>query len=318
MVDLPLKRIWICLLAVSLVACEPLSQQAEEEVRSDVDSILSTLSIEQKVGQMTQLNIDIFLRKEDGQLVEPISLDSQNLQHALTERYVGSIMNFGGRPFTKDEWRYVTQTIDFYSKQTGIPAVYAFDAVHGANYISGSTLYPHQLAMAATWNDSLVRALGQATAKESESVGIQWVFSPLLDVARQPLWVQFFETFGEDSYLTRRLGKAIVEGYQNPDNRVAACAKHFVGYGFPHTGKDRTPVLLGERTLRELHLPPFAEAIDAGLRSIMIGSNEIDGVPMLASEYWIQDVLREELGFDGVIFSDCGDIAHLYGWHHVV
>lgn len=310
---------WIrALLLLALFGCQSESPQISDPTDPAVDSILRTLSLEEKVGQMTQLNLELFLKKSNGELVEPLQLDSAALEEALVKRHVGSIMNFGGRPFSKEEWRCVTETIRYFSTQSdGIPVIYAFDAVHGANYIAGSTLYPHQLAMSATWNDSLVRGIGAATARETRSAGIHWIFSPLLDVARQPLWVQFFETFGEDTYLTKRMGRAIIEGYQNGDHPVAACAKHFVGYGFPHTGKDRTPVMLGERTLRETHLPSFSNAIASGLKTIMIGSNEIDGIPLLASKYWITDVLRKEVGFNGVVVSDWGDVAHLYDWHRI-
>lgn len=269
---------------------------------------------------MAQLNVEVFVNREDGKLPNPIRMDTAKLVEAIQTRGIGSIMNTAGQALTLKDWQYITETIEYYAApaQGGkVPVIYAIDAVHGANYVAGSTLFPHQLAMAATWNDSLVRRMGEVTALESRVAGIPWIFSPILDVARQPLWVQFFQTFGEDSYLTQRMGTALTKGYQESEWPVAACAKHFVGYGFPFTGKDRTPVQIGERALRELHLPAFEASIHQGLRSIMIGSNELDGVPMLANEYWVQEVLREEIGFDGVLLSDWADVAHLSDWHRV-
>ncbi len=302
-----------------LVSCS--ATQEQRGLGGDlVDSILQSMTLEEKVGQMVQLNVEMFVVREEGELIRSIRLDTQALIEAIQEKGVGSIMNTAGGALTLEEWRTITQTIKYYAspEQGGkIPVIYAFDAVHGANYVSGSTLFPHQLGMAATWNDSLISRFGEATAEESRAAGVHWVFSPILDVARQPLWVQFFETFGEDTYLAGRLSKALVRGYQESDSPVAACAKHYVGYGFPFSGKDRTPVHIGERTLREVHLPAFKKAIDAGLKTVMVGSNEIDGRPVLANKYWLNDVLRDELGFEGVVLSDWADVAHLADWHRI-
>ncbi len=305
-------------LVLWIVAACSSGNQGQSEPRTEVDAILQGLSLEQKIGQMAQLNIEVFINRQDGKLPHPIRLDTAKLVEAIQKRGIGSIMNTAGQAMELEDWHYITETIEYVQEQGGkIPIIYAIDAVHGTNYVAGSTLFPHQLGMAATWNDSLVRRMGEVTALESRAAGIPWIFSPILDVARQPLWVQFFETFGEDSYLAQRMGTAITLGYQESEWPVAACAKHFVGYGFPFTGKDRTPVQIGERALRELHVPAFEASIHQGLRSIMIGSNELDGVPMLASEYWVNEVLRKEIGFDGVLLSDWADVAHLSDWHRV-
>ncbi|MEQ9186860.1 MAG: glycoside hydrolase family 3 N-terminal domain-containing protein [Cryomorphaceae bacterium] len=316
-----MNRIILMFIAfISFIGCERGEQVAQRAQEASIDSLLNSLSLEQKVGQMTQMNVEVFIQRKGGNLPYPLRLDTAKLIEAIQKRGIGSIMNTAGHALDPEDWHYITQTIRFFSQPENggtIPIIYALDAVHGANYVANSTLFPHQLGMAATWNDSLVNAMGEATAFESRSAGIPWIFSPILDVARQPLWVQFFESFGEDPYLTQRLGSTLVQAYQESEWPVAACAKHFVGYGFPFSGKDRTPVHIGERALREVHLPPFDEAVKSGLRSIMVGSNELDGIPMLANRYWIEEVLRKEIGFDGVILSDWADVAHLADWHRV-
>jgi beta-glucosidase len=307
-----MKHLLILLMVCSAVACH----DATGPDLHPVDERLKTMSLEQKVGQMAQVNVELFLQKKDGQILVPLRLDTAKLEEAIARYHVGSIMNCGGFAHSPEEWRYLTHTIQALGQKHGeVPILYAFDAVHGANYVQGSTLFPHQLALAATWNDSLVCAAAGIAARECRSVGVPWIFSPILDLARQPVWGQFFQTFGEDPYLTQSMGTAVLNGYESA--KVLACGKHFTGYGQPSSGKDRSPVLIGERTVRELHLPPFQAAIAAGLPSIMVGTNELDGVPMLASYYWLTEVLRDEMGFEGVLLSDWADIAHLVSWHHV-
>lgn len=315
------RMVLVLMACITLAGCGRGDDEAAPNPReAKVDSMLHGLTLEEKVGQMTQMNVEVFVQRQAGNVPHPLRLDTTKLIEAIQTRGIGSIMNTVGKALDLEDWKYITQTIRHFSAPENggsIPIMYAIDAVHGANYVANSTLFPHQLGMAATWNDSLITAMGTVTAKESRAAGIPWIFSPILDVARQPLWVQFFETFGEDSYLTQRMGSTLVKAYQEGEWPVAACAKHFVGYGFPFSGKDRTPVHIGERTLREIHLPPFERAVESGLHSVMIGSNELDGVPMLANRYWLEEVLRKEVGFEGVMLSDWADVAHLADWHHV-
>lgn len=288
-----------------------------------VDSLLARMTLEEKVGQMTQVTLDVLSAspQTDSTVHE---LDPDKLREAIVDRHVGSILNVYLEAFSLEHWRVVLNAIQ--EVATGetrlrIPVLYGVDAVHGHNYLKEGTLFPQNLAMAATWNPDLVRRANQITALEVRASGIPWNFSPVLDVGRQPLWSRFFETFGEDVHLATEMGLAAVGGLQGDDishrRSVAACLKHFLGYSMPVSGKDRTPAWIPERMLREYFLPPFRAAIDAGARTLMVNSSEINGVPVHASEGILTDLLREELGFDGVIVTDWEDIIRLYTVHRV-
>jgi beta-glucosidase len=289
----------------------------------NIDQIISQMSIEEKVGQMTQINLEVVLKKENGSIIYPIEIDTAKLKEAILEYKVGSLLNNGRMAHSREEWVRVITAIQNVAAQTDaqIPVLYGIDAIHGANYSSGSTLFPHQLAQAATWNPRLVERIAEITAYETRSSMIPWVFSPIVDVGRQPLWSQFFETYGEDVLLTSTLGEAAVRGYQgthlSADTSVAACVKHFLGYSNPFSGKDRTPVYLDERQLREIYLPPFQKAIDQGVRSLIVNSGELNGIPCHANDFLLNTLLRDELGFEGVILSDWGDIERLVTVHRV-
>lgn len=285
-----------------------------------IDSLMQTMTLAEKVGQMTQINLPVLLKREHGEIVRPIELDPQQMSLALDTYCIGSLINTVDHALDRVTWLRVMQGIHSATENRGrLPIIYGIDAIHGANYTMGSTLFPHQLMQAASFNDSLVLRAAAITAYECRSTAIPWVFSPILDLGRQPLWTQFFETFGEDPYLAGRMGRAMVKGYQNQgaEGSVAACAKHFVGAGMPFTGKDRTPVHIGPRTLREVYMAPFCEAIEAGVKSIMVGTHEVDGIPMHANGYLLRQVLRNELGFQGVVLSDWGDIQNLHQLHRV-
>ena len=182
----------------------------------NIDQIISQMSIEEKVGQMTQINLEVVLKKENGSIIYPIEIDTAKLKEAILEYKVGSLLNNGRMAHSREEWVRVITAIQNVAAQTDaqIPVLYGIDAIHGANYSSGSTLFPHQLAQAATWNPRLVERIAEITAYETRSSMIPWVFSPIVDVGRQPLWSQFFETYGEDVLLTSTLGEAAVRGCQ--------------------------------------------------------------------------------------------------------
>ena len=176
--------------------------------------------------------------------------------------------------------------------------------------------FPQEIGLAASWDTSIARAMGLVTAYETRASGIAWNFSPVLDLGRTPIWSRFFETLGEDVYLAKTLGKKIVEGYQGDfpisQNNVAACLKHYVGYSYPHTGRDRTPALIPNRTMEELYLPPFKESIDAGALTVMINSGEVNGIPGHANKYLITDILKNKWGFSGFAVSDWEDFIKLH------
>ena len=303
-------------IVASFLAAAPAAQPD-----TDVDALLAKLSLEEKIGQMVQLDLMTVTVPNSS----PIKLDETKLREAVVKHGVGSFINNGlGRALSLDEWRYVHQTIqDLIRAETPnkIPLLYGIDSIHGATYVLESTLFPQQIAMAATRNPDLMRRASQISAIQTRAAGLRWTFAPVLDVGRQPLWARFPETFGEDPYLASVLGVAAVEGFQGHDlnqpTNVAACLKHYVGYSLPQTGKDRSPALMPDWYLREYFLPPFRDAIKAGAKTVMVNSGEVNGVPVHASKYLLTDVLRGELGFQGVIVSDWEDVIRLHTWHKV-
>ncbi|MGM0376225.1 MAG: glycoside hydrolase family 3 N-terminal domain-containing protein, partial [Bacteroidota bacterium] len=200
----------------------------------------------------------------------------------------------------------------------GIPIVYGVDAIHGTTYTDGATFFPQQIGQAATWNRELVRKGGEITAYETRASSIPWNFSPVLDMGRDPRWPRMWETFGEDVYLSSQLGIELVKGYEGENNdvddpeHVASCLKHFLGYGTPYSGKDRTPAYIPEIELRERHLPAFRAAVENGAHSVMVNSGLINGIPTHADTYLINEVLKKELGFEGVVVTDWQDIENIH------
>lgn len=200
----------------------------------------------------------------------------------------------------------------------GIPVLYGVDAIHGTTYTVGATFFPQQIGQAATWNRELVRKGGEITAYETRASGIPWNFSPVLDMGRDPRFARMWETFGEDVHLASELGVELVKGYEGENNEVsnpfhvASCLKHYLGYGTPWSGKDRTPAHLSDTELRERHLPAFEAAIEAGAHTVMVNSGLINGVPVHASYKLLTGLLKEELGFEGLVVTDWADINNLH------
>ena len=290
----------------------------------DIDALLSKMTIEEKVGQMTQLNLDVVCEGGIYNLVEPHHIEPAKLHKALVDYHVGSILNCGGHAYGLDQWHTIINTIQQVATtetRLKIPVIYGIDAIHGANYTLGSTLFPQPLAQAASWNTDMVKRGGAITAYEVRATGIPWNFSPVLDLGRDPRWSRLFETYGEDVLLATEMGLATIEGYQGNNladaYHVAACMKHFLGYSMPRTGKDRTPVYIDEIQLREYFLPTFQAAINAGAATVMINSGELNGIPVHADKKILTDLLRSELGFKGVAVTDWEDIMKLNNIHMV-
>jgi len=289
----------------------------------DIEEIIAKMSIEEKVGQMTQINLDVISKGEVFNLVEPHELDPVKLDSAINHYYVGSILNVGGHTYTREHWEDIITTIQTKATKegNGIPIIYGIDAIHGVNYTVDATLFPQQIAQAATWNPDLVREGASITAYECRASGIPWNFSPVLDLARQPLWSRFFETYGEDVFLAQTMSAAVVQGYlgEDPSNpeKVAACMKHFLGYSMPISGKDRTPAWIPERQLREYFLPTFEAAIKQNALTLMVNSGELNGIPVHADYDILTTLLRNELGFKGLVVTDWEDIIKLYRDHKV-
>jgi beta-glucosidase len=289
------------------------AQQASERV----EHLLSQMTLEEKAGQMTQVTIEA-LAAEDGP-TGYITLDPDKLRQAIVERHIGSTFNVIGRAISMEGWHALIDEVqDVAVNQTrlGIPIIYGIDAVHGHNYLRGGTIFPHNVGLAAAFDRELVQEAARITAEEVATTATSWNFSPVADVGRIPLWPRYYETFGEDPHVSAELGVAAIEGMQQ-SGLVAATAKHYLGYSGSDVGRDRTPANLTERQVREYYLPPFKAAIEAGVQTVMVGSQELDGEPVHASHYWLTDVLRDELGFSGVIVTDWEDVIYLHNRHRV-
>jgi beta-glucosidase len=283
-----------------------------------VDSVLARMTLEEKVGQMTQLTIGAVAAR-GGPGRDSVRLDPAKLREAVVERHVGSLLNVVGGSLTLDGWHSLirqVQDVAVHQTRLGIPVIYGIDFVHGANYTRGGTIFPHNLGMAATFDVALARRAGEVTGDEALASGLPWNFAPVLDVGRQPLFPRFYETFGEDPLVAATLGRAAVEGMQR-SGRVAATLKHYLAYSAPRSGRDRTPAAVTQREVREIYLPPFTQAVRGGARAVMVNSGEVDGEPLHASRYWLTEVLRGELGFRGVIVTDWEDIYLLHTRHRV-
>ena len=307
------------------------------------------MSLEEKIGEMTQVDLSLVAAVR-GTASRRLQLDSAKLEEIIVRRHVGSLLNVADVALTPQQWIDVTSTIQRFAarRRVPIPVLYAIDAVHGLDYMVGGTIFPHNIAMAATWNPMLVRREHQITAYETRAGGVAWNFAPVIDLGRQPMWSRFFETFGEDSYLTSVLGAAAVEAEQDgpvaavdsllrgarmrllgPSTPlrtraqtegpvfIATTGKSFIGYSVPLSGRDRTTAWIPDRQLRELFLPPWQAAVNAGMRTIMVNTGEINGVPVHGSRELLTTLLRGELGFRGVVVTDWEDVGRLQTVTHV-
>lgn len=316
-----MSRKWI--FALLLAAVLPLPgwqpqprRPAPSGPEARIESLLRRMTLEEKVGQMTQVTIDVV--SVPNAAGRNHRLDPQKLEDAILKWKVGSILNVNGEAYTVDHWHEILNAIqDSVEKsRLKIPVLYGIDSIHGANYTLGAVLFPNAISSAATWNLDLVRRSAEISAFQTRASGIPWTFYPVQDIGRQPLWPRFWETFGEDVYLASRMGAAYTEGLQGNDisapDKVAACVKHYAGYSMPFNGKDRTPALLDERTLRGVVLPPYEAVVRAGALTAMINSGEISGVPGHANSWLINTVLKKEWGFRGFVVSDWEDIKRLH------
>ncbi len=283
-----------------------------------VQDLLSKMTLEEKVGQMTQVTLQV-VSKQQGTKSQKHILDEEKLEEAIVKYHVGSILNVYDVAHSLNYWHEViTKIQDIATKKTrlGIPVIYGIDAIHGANYTKGATLFPQALSVASTFNKNIAEKIGEITSLETRASGIPWNFYPVMDLGRQPLWPRLWETFGEDVYLAQQMGMAYIKGAQGNDisrpDKLATCLKHYVGYSFPFNGFDRTPAYMSERTLREYFLPPFEAGIKAGTKTIMVNSSEIDGIPGHANYHLLTEILRGELKFDGFVVSDWEDIKRLH------
>lgn len=310
------------LLIVLLLGSCSNNKSPESELDKKVDSLVKQMTLEEKVGQMTQITLAVVSKGPIDKPTMPQQIDTNKLKEAILKYHVGSILNVINHAYSREHWYEIMEQIKKVSDESRlkIPVLYGIDAIHGANYTLGATLFPQEIGMAATWEPKDVEKAAEITAYETRASAIPWVFSPVLGMGKQPLWPRLYETFGEAVYLTRTMGKAIIKGYEG-DNiagkfKVASCMKHYMGYSFPLTGKDRTPAWIPENYLRDYFLPPFADAVKAGSPTLMINSSIVNGIPVHANHHFLTDILRKELHFKGIAVSDWEDIKKLYEVYH--
>lgn len=328
-----MKRIIQLTLAVFLIwSCstnEPFNPKTEKissletvETENKIKELLSQMTLKEKVGQMLNIGLPAVLKGEYWDSRDRVVFDSLKFKKLIIDYATGSIHNTPGFPAEKETWYQIVKKIqDAAIKETrlGIPVLYGIDNIHGANYVIGSILFPHQIAIAATWNTELSKICGEITSYESRAASIPWNFNPNADIAMNPLWGRIAESFGEDPYLVSEMASAFIKGSQEKglqdSTSTAVCLKHFIGYGDGKNGKDRANAIIPENSLRQYFLPPFEQGVKNGAMAVMISSNAVNGIPCHINKYYITDILKGEYGFKGVTISDFSDIEFLVTAH---
>lgn len=289
---------------------------SDPQMEAKIQDLLSKMTLEEKVGQMCEITIDVVTDASKPQM----AFDKAKLQEAIGKYKVGSILNVPkGEAQTPQVWYQTISEIQEVSmREIGIPDIYGVDQIHGTTYTAGGTLFPQEVNMAASFNRDLVLRAGQISAYETKAGSIPWTYAPVMDLGRDPRWSRQWESFGEDAYLNAEMAKQLVRGYQgdNPNkigaNNVASCLKHYMAYGVPLTGKDRTPSMVTEREMREKYFKPFMECVKAGALSVMVNSAINDGVPFHINHKYLTVWLKEELNWDGMIVTDWADIHNVW------
>lgn len=308
------------ILSLLILSC---TQNKQSEIEIKVDGIISQMSIEEKVGQMAQVTLDVIGNGSDRHASnEPFAIDSARLRDVIVKYHVGSILNTTNNyALPPQQWNKIItliQNVAMQETRMKIPVIYGVDAIHGVTYTDGAIMFPQQITLAASFNPVHAYNMAQVTAYETRASGIPWNFSPVLDLGTDPRFSRQFEGFGEDPYLIKVMGVEMIKGYEGVTDstgnpiKVASCLKHFLGYSVPTSGKDRTPAFIPENVLREYHLEPFKAAIEAGAESVMINSGIINGISVHASYDILTKLLKEELKFDGVVVTDWMDIINLH------
>ncbi|CAF3724366.1 unnamed protein product [Rotaria sordida] len=289
---------------------------------NDIDILLSQMTDEDKIGQMTQIAIDLIL-KDPSKPWNEIEVDPVKLTTAIQNYKIGSIFSVAATgAYSLEQWHDIIGKIQDESSKTSlkIPVLYGIDSIHGANFVRNSVLFPQAIALAATFNTTMVREIGKIVARQTRAAGIPWVFHPQVDIGRQKLWPRLWETYGEDVKLVKDMGRAYTESMQGDDLKslvtVAACLKSFVGYSHPQSGRDRTPAWIDERQMQEYFLPPFEESIRAGAVSVMINPGDVNGIPGHANYHLMTEILKEKYQFEGFALSDWEDIIRLHTVYH--
>lgn len=319
-----LKNCVIAMAVLMVASCAPKNQVApaiapDKDVEAKVESVLKKMSLKEKAGQMVQLSIDT-ITDENTKEIDPAKLD-----RIIGEYKVGSILNLlNDVSRSREGTAAFVRMIQEKSMETiGIPCIYGLDMIHGANYLTDGSLYPQEINLGATFNREYAGMMGKALAYETRAAQVAWVFSPVMDLGRDPRWPRHWESWGEDPYLQAEMARTETMAIQGEDpnhidlEHAAVSVKHFIGYGVPVTGKDRTPAYIAENDLREKFFRPFKECFQAGALTAMINSAAINGVPTHANKTLLTGWVKDGLNWDGMIVTDWADIDNLFNRDHV-
>lgn len=291
--------------------------KSDPKIEAQVEQTLKKLTLEEKVGQMMELVTDLFGANDKNGV---FYIDEHKTDSILSRYKIGSILNAPNTcaPTAKQWEKYISQIQKISMKRIGVPCVFGLDQNHGSTYTQDGTLFPQNINVAATFNREIARRSAEATAYETRAVSVPWTYSPTVDLGRDARWPRIWENFGEDCYLSSEMGKAMVHGFQGEDPNhidqyhISACMKHFMGYGVPWTGKDRTPAYISPFDLREKHFAPFLAGLKAGALTVMVNSASVNGMPMHANKEILTGWLKEQTGWDGVLVTDWADVNNLY------
>ena len=319
----------VCAMSLSLLSCSTSNERVQRaipldsEIESRVEQLLGQLSLDEKIGQMCELTIDVIT---DRSVRDSFVLNEDALRLVFDKYKVGSILNVPQGVAQRPEvWNALIRRLNLLSMEacSDVPQIYGVDQIHGASYTWGATIFPQEVGQAASFNRQIPRRVSEIAAYESRACLIPWVYSPVMDLGRQPLWSRMWESYGEDVYLNCAMAREAVLGYQGDDpnhigpDKVAACLKHYMAYGVPVSGKDRTPSSVTERDMREKYFQPFRTAIQAGALSLMVNSGVNNGIPFHANYKYLTTWLKEELNWDGMIVTDWADINNLFSRDHI-
>ncbi|KAF9957430.1 hypothetical protein BGZ70_009517 [Mortierella alpina] len=296
------------------------SQRPSSSIDDDIRQLVESLTLEELVGQLTQIQIGMLL-SADGRL------DPDKVKHWIVDMKVGSFLdtptNHGGEylAYSANQFALVVDELQKVAGSTRkkIPIIYGLDSVHGANYVDGATMFPQQIGLAATFNTTFAYEAGRIAAKDTRAAGIPWVFAPILDVAIHKLWPRVYESFGEDPFLVAQMGSALIKGlqgnYKKDRSRVAACMKHFIGYSASRNGQDKSSAWIPDNYLMDYFVPPFQAAVDAGVATAMNTYIDVNGQPVVSSRFYLKELLRHRLGFEGMLVTDWAEVDRLYTEH---
>ena len=320
-----LRNIILMTASVAMTACSkqavPTAIPEDAKIEQQVEELLSKMDLDAKIGQMTELAIDVLGETINGEF----QLDEAKLHKAIAEYKVGSFLNAPGPVAQSPEkWNEIIGRIQELSMaEIGIPCIYGLDQNHGTTYTLGGTLFPQNINMGAAFNPDLTYEAARVTAYETRASNCPWTYSPTVDMARDPRWPRVWENYGEDCLVNAIMGSTAVRGFQGDDpnhipaDRIATSVKHYMGYSMPRTGKDRTPAYISVSELREKCFAPFKACVEAGALTIMVNSGSINGKPVHADRELLTQWLKEDLGWDGMLITDWADINNLYTREHV-